>query len=1426
MIYPSPIYIDTLASYLPALLRKQLAENPVPLNAPRTESFQAAFLFGDISGFTPLTARLTQKGEEGVEELSRLLNGYFDRLINIITTHGGDIIKFAGDAALVVWPVRDGMEMAVRRAAQCALVIQAELHNYETFEGARLTMRIGLGCGEMSLSQLGGVFGRWEAFVTGQPIRQASIAQERCQPGQIILSPVFWAASPDGLRVELVEKDGKQALRLLEVLQPPEPHPTQILPLPPIAENAARAFVPGAILQRLASGQTSFLAELRRLTVIFVNLPDFEHLDNLPAAQTLTETLQRALYHYEGSVNQLLMDDKGGTTLVAALGIPPFSHENDPVRGLLAAREIQAGLKARGLRHAIGVTTGHVYCGERGNDQRREYALIGEVVITAARLMVAVLKAGGDDIYCDETTWQAAQSHFAFEILTPIMVKGRTERVAIYRPLHEKSTILRSQTELIGRETEKDFISDALQSLLRGEIQGPLVIEGEAGMGKSRLVEEVKRQAEATGLAFYSGTGDAIERTTAYHAWRSVVRQGFGLSSTESLEEQRTRVESALPEQWKRYAPLLDAILPLNFRETGATSVLRPQARLDKTREMFEALLWILCSRAPAVLVMEDAHWFDTASWNALTTATRLGRQLPLLVILTTRPLPEPYPPEYVRLLEEPGCRPLRLAPLEPTETAALISQQLQIIHIGVHLREFIQQRAEGNPFFVEEIILALRQSGALIETPDSCDLKPGGAWQSIALPNTVQGLISNRIDRLKPAEQMALKVASVLGRVFNAEMMRAVYPMEAGRAEIDRSLRVLQENGFIASVGAIDFIRLPGFALVPEHELPAPPKAGSYEFKHAITREAIYNQMLFAQRRQLHRAVAKWVEETYADDLEPHYALLAHHWRHTIGNPKDDPDLVAKVLDYIEKAGEQAEARLNYQETAEFFTRALNMADKLPAELMYLVPKLRRMRWLDTLGHAQYNQGRIGEARHAMETVIQLGGRPMPETNREFYVDILREAIIQTWHRLRPHFLIPYRSKEREALEFLVSDTQAWLYAIYYFDNQPMNAGLAMIRAVNIAENLHNPPEILKTSYSGLGLMTSILGLDQLYDRLAQQFPITSGKPTAQSGFDTILSARFVGQGKWEQAQACCERSLTMLEQQSPNAYRERGLLTTMLCFVYYYQGWYEKHLEGAEIVGQMGRMSNDVEFYAWHMTGWAMDHSLMGNFKALEDDLAKMEHLLPDIPGSGMTQMFLPTYRGRLAVARQDWKLAEACVAQLEERSAASLIEFYSALDSRALCAEVPLAQWQHAGVSTNPQEIQRWQASAKRAIRALWWFSRFYPIGKPAAHRYKGYYEWLSGKPEKARRNWQSSLAAAQKLSMPHEEALAHWALAQLPDPEQFAHRQSAREILEKLGASAYFEHLERGKESERWATKEQSQPAPENPSVVETTINHLN
>ena len=189
---------ETLASYVSPLVTRHLLNNPVPLNEASAERFPAAVLFADISGFTELTEALAQRGPAGEEQLTRLLNDYFGQWIDLIGAHGGEVVKFAGDALLALWLATDeDLSTATLRTAQCGLAMQEALHEYPAAEDVRLSMRVGVGAGNVFAVHIGGVFNRWEFLVAGEPLGQVSLAEQQAHPGQLILSPEAWALVQD-----------------------------------------------------------------------------------------------------------------------------------------------------------------------------------------------------------------------------------------------------------------------------------------------------------------------------------------------------------------------------------------------------------------------------------------------------------------------------------------------------------------------------------------------------------------------------------------------------------------------------------------------------------------------------------------------------------------------------------------------------------------------------------------------------------------------------------------------------------------------------------------------------------------------------------------------------------------------------------------------------------------------------------------------------------------------------------------------------------------------------------------------------------------------------------------------------------------------------------------------------------------------------
>jgi class 3 adenylate cyclase/predicted ATPase len=908
-----PSVLETLGSYVPAAIVRYANRRPPHPPEPTGETFEAVTLFADISGFTALTERLAARGPSGAEELTGLLNGYFGSLIDFITAAGGDVVKFAGDALLALWPIPPGADAAAetRRVLHCCTAIQAALHDRPVTDDIRLSLKLAVGVGEVRTAILGGVFDRWEFLVTGSPLSQVGVANHHAGPGDTVVSAAAWALVGPACAGELLE-DG--AVRVTAVREPVPARGIDTLAPTPAAVPAVRAFIPAAIRSRVDAGQTDWLSELRRATVLFVNLPDFHAATPLDRAQEAMHTLQTALYRFEGSVNKISIDDKGAS-LVAVLGLPPLAHENDPERGVRAALAMQASLTARNLRSSIGIATGLIFCGSVGSDRRREYTVMGDTVNLAARLMQA---AGGGTL-CEGPTQSAVRGRVEFDALPALSVKGKKEPVEVFRPRAvDESAGAESgpamASRLVGRATERARLTLALDRLVGERAGERLAIEGEPGSGKSRLLAHLAHEARARGVTTLTGAGDSVERSTPYRAWRPVFVALFGLDRvTDDPDARRTHILAQLPAESAvlRAAPLLSAVLPFEWPDNEFTAPMVGKVRADHLNALIATLFTTATASRPVLVTLKDAQWLDSASWAlALTLAERVPAMALVLAQASQTPAPE-----YAQFVARPGAERLVLGALDPGDVVAMACDCLGVERLPEAVADLIVRIAEGNPLFVEELAYALRDSGVITVAGHECRIAPDApALEGWNLPDNVQGVVRSRIDRLPPSEQMTLKVASVVGRTFVQRTLRDVHPIEDDRAHLARQLELLRSLDLTPLAGSGRMIRA---------------EDTTYRFKNGVTHEVAYNLMLFGQRRQLHRAVAEWYESVHAADLTPFYALLAHHWRQAA--PERGPEVeLHKAIAYLQKAGDDAVRHNASLEAIGFYGQALELLEKV----------------------------------------------------------------------------------------------------------------------------------------------------------------------------------------------------------------------------------------------------------------------------------------------------------------------------------------------------------------------------------------------------------------------------------------------------------------------------------------------------------------
>jgi class 3 adenylate cyclase/tetratricopeptide (TPR) repeat protein len=1096
--------------------------------------------------------------------------------------------------------------------------------------------------------------------------------------------------------------------------------PLERVPILPEAENTLRAFIPAAVLRRLQAGQTEWLAELRRVTVLFLNLPDLDHSVALRRAQAAIEALQTTLYQYEGSINKLSVDEKG-VTLVAALGLPPLAHADDPERGIAAALAMQAKLRALGMRYAIGVTTGRAFCGVVGSAIRREYTMIGDVVNLSARLM----QAAPQTVLCDEATMQATQHRFAFGAPTLIPLKGKQEPVPAYHPVGTLEAPT-STLAIVGRFAERALFAEALDRLRAGGAGDQVLIEGEVGIGKSRLVEEIQHIGNTAGTTVLLGAGDAVEQAAAYHAWRPVFAALLGLDLCADLANQQAQALAALgddPALVER-AALLNAVQPLDLPESATTRPLTGQIRADNTVELLVGILRQAAARQPFVLILDDAHWLDSASW-ALASAVAV-RVHPILFVLATRPLGDPGPAEYRTLRHLPGTTRLVLDTLSPAETEALVCARLGVASLPGPVAHLIRERAEGHPFFSEELAYALRDSGLIRIADGTCRLVPeAGDLSDLDFPDTVQGVITSRIDRLTPQQQLTLKVASVIGRVFAFQVLRDIYPLTTGQTYLAEDLSTLQQ---------LDITPL---------DRPAPDLA--YVFKHIITREVAYNLMLFSQRRSLHRAVAEWHEEAYRADLGPFYPILAYHW--------SAAEVPEKTLFYLERAGARALYQGAFQEAAGFLEQVLALVADHPA-MLGRGQQTRQAGWERQLGEAYLGLGRLPEGKAHFTRAATLLGWPLPPSPARLALDLLRQLGIQVSHRLRPPDPAAI-SEERRAEYQAGTGTYSYLGEIFFYGNETLPTLYAAMRALNLAEHAGPTPELAQ-GYATVGTAAGLVparGVARFYHQRARAVTAAVDAPVVLSWVLLVTAVYHGGIGDWEQMESLAVEARALATRLGHWQRLGQLLLIQQQCR--FGQGRFAESLPFSEELAEIAAWRGDSLPQGWGQAAIAKNPLRLGDtataIPLMETTIEVLHNREDHLGEAELAGLLAATYQeqGDIPAALRLARRGEVLLTR-SGNSSSYLLEAHAGV---AACY---LGLW--AGAQDNPAAREVWRRHARRAVRRMAGFARVFPIGQPRTQLFLGQIAALEGHPDRAQRHFQQATALATKLHMGYDIALS--------------------------------------------------------------------
>ncbi len=635
------------------------------------------------------------------------------------------------------------------------------------------------------------------------------------------------------------------------------------------------------------------------MTVVFVGIGgfDYEATDAVERLQQFLQAAQEIIYRYEGSLGKLAVDDKG-TVMLVLFGAPPFSHEDDARRSILCGLELLALAQEKHLRMSIGISEGTVFAGPVGAPSRQEYTVIGDEVNLAARLMQ--YGRAGSLIISERVKERAGSHYFVLEDLGEIQVKGKTGRVAAYlvqgkQEAHEEfvTRYLLQSDPLVGRKAELE-LAHRMVARARSDNLQLLLVEGELGLGKSRLAAEMVREWLSAGGIAYGSKCTSFGQQVPYQGWREVLAGIYGLTQGQPVARQLVRLAARVEElvdpdgqegYWRERLPLVADVLGLEVEETDFTRTISGQLRRNNTFNLIETILRWEAERRPLMILLEDVQWADELTLELVNYLAHNLLDLPLLLMLVYRPLDEARKDQVANLEQLPYTRRLFLEPLGPEESLNLVHILLGGKSLPPNGQELLLSRGQGNPFFLQEI------SRAILEV---LDRRAGVLPQMLELPDTVQDVILMRVDRLAETEKLTLKVASVIGANFGLSLLGAIHPLRRSNFRLEPQLEKLEQE---------KLIRL---------ETPAP--HWEYAFRNVVTQEVVYEGLLLAQRRQLHTAVGVELERSVPEEVD----RLAFHYARS--------DDWQKALHYLRVAGRKAQREYANQVAIGYFTEMLNL--------------------------------------------------------------------------------------------------------------------------------------------------------------------------------------------------------------------------------------------------------------------------------------------------------------------------------------------------------------------------------------------------------------------------------------------------------------------------------------------------------------------
>jgi len=670
-------------------------------------------------------------------------------------------------------------------------------------------------------------------------------------------------------------------------------------------------YLPTGLTEKILAQRDRIEGERKQVTVMFCDMEGFTSLTERLGSEEaygimdqVYELLIHKVHDYEGTVNEMTGDG------IMALFGAPIALEDAPQRAIRSAMAIHREMarfsdrmkeEREGilpLKMRVGIHTGPVVVGTLGNNLRVEFKAVGDTVNMASR-MEGLADPGAT--YVTEDTFKLTEGLFRFEALGEKQIKGKKEPVKVYRAIAASTrrtrfdvSAERGLTPFVGRERELELLQDAFERCKGGRGQAYSIVS-EAGIGKSRLLYEFRKSVTSADVVFLEGRCLSYSRGVAYHLVIDIMKGNFEIQEGDGDSQISNKVKKGLKIIGMDEASTLPYLLELfSVKDSGIDKIpMSPEARKDRTMEIFKLITLKGSEIRPVILAFEDLHWADRSSEEILKYALDSIPGARVLMIFT-------YRPEFVHTWGGKSYHSqVNLNRLSNRESLSLVNNLLGTDEIDRNLEDLILEKTEGVPFYIEEFVRSLNDLKVIEKKHNKCRLAKD--IQDMTIPSTVQDVIMARVDSLSEGAKELLQTGSVIEREFTYELINRVTGLQ--EKELLSHLSVLKDSELLYERG-----------IYPE---------STYIFKHALTREVVLDSILTKKKKNLHKEIGNAIEEIYGDRIEEQYELLAYH--HSLAEDWE------RAVHFGRLAAEKANKLSQFQQAVALYEQTTEWLLKLP---------------------------------------------------------------------------------------------------------------------------------------------------------------------------------------------------------------------------------------------------------------------------------------------------------------------------------------------------------------------------------------------------------------------------------------------------------------------------------------------------------------